>query len=136
MNIECLADQLAERILLPRLDLHRHGISRTLRGENFNASENVTGWGTPLVPAAFCGNQNDGGQMAVCYTILEPGVRNGVSTTCPRAGIGIGESSDPMFKLRVGRKHGIALSVHGRAGCATAGMIPWRGIQEYVPSVI
>jgi DNA (cytosine-5)-methyltransferase 1 len=39
--------------------------------------------------------------------ILEPGARTGVSTTDPRAGIGIGESGDPMFTLQAGKQHGV-----------------------------
>jgi DNA (cytosine-5)-methyltransferase 1 len=41
--------------------------------------------------------------------ILEAGARTGVSTTDPRAGIGIGESTDPMFTLQAGKQHGVAV---------------------------
>ena len=40
--------------------------------------------------------------------ILEAGARTGVSTTDPRAGIGIGESGDPMFTLQSGKQHAVA----------------------------
>jgi DNA (cytosine-5)-methyltransferase 1 len=39
--------------------------------------------------------------------ILEVGARTGVSTDDVRAGIGIGESGDPMFTLQSGKHHGI-----------------------------
>ena len=54
------------------------------------------------------------------YPILEPGARTGISTSDPRAGIGIGEPGDPMFTLQAGKQHGIALSIRGRKGGATA----------------
>jgi DNA (cytosine-5)-methyltransferase 1 len=81
-------------------------IAHTFRGEGFDASEDGTGRGTPLVPTV--------------YPILEPGSRTGVSTTDPRAGIGIGEPSDPMFTLQAGKQHAIAVSIRGRDGGATA----------------
>lgn len=37
----------------------------------------------------------------------EPGARTGTSTTDPRAGIGIGQTGDPMFTLQAGKQHGI-----------------------------
>ena len=54
------------------------------------------------------------------YPILEPGARTGISTSDPRAGIGIGGPGDPMFTLQAGKQHGIALSIRGRKGGATA----------------
>jgi DNA (cytosine-5)-methyltransferase 1 len=52
-----------------------------------------------------------GGQVAVVYPILEPGARTGVSTTDPRAGIGVGSGDDPMFTLQAGKQHGVAISM-------------------------
>jgi DNA (cytosine-5)-methyltransferase 1 len=149
-------------------------IAHSLRGEGFDASEDGTGRGTPLIPVAFrtagdgcvfeegqttaplttatdpCANilafsskddgrdaandisptlrsmnhnashANGGGQVAIAYPILEPGSRTGVSTTDPRAGIGIGRDGDPMFTLQAGKTHGIAVSLRGRDGGATA----------------
>ncbi|WP_263353332.1 DNA (cytosine-5-)-methyltransferase [Acidicapsa acidisoli] len=108
-------------------------IAHSLRGEGFDASEDGTGRGTPLVPVAFsckddgrdvtndlsptlrsmnhdASHANGGGQVAVCYPILEPGSRTGVSTTDPRAGMGVGDPEDPMFTLQSGKQHGIAVS--------------------------
>ncbi len=70
-------------------------IAHSLRAEGFDASEDGTGRGTPLVP---------------CYPILEAGARTGKSTTDLRAGIGIGGESDPMFTLQAGKQHAVAFS--------------------------
>jgi len=72
-------------------------VAHALRGEGFDASENGTGRGTPLVP--------------MCLPILEVGARTGTSTTDIRAGSGTGESGDPMFTLQAGKQHGV-LSFH------------------------
>lgn len=118
-------------------------IAHSLRGEGFDASGDGTGRGTPLVPVAFSckddgrdstdnlsptlrsmnhhsSHANGGGQVAVCYPILEPGSRTGTSTTDPRAGIGIGDPQAPMFTLQARKQHGIAVSLRGREGGATA----------------
>ena len=78
--------------------------AHTLRGEGFDASEDGTGRGTPLV----------------AIPLLEVGKRTGVSTTDPRAGIGIGKEGDPMFTLQAGAQHGVAVGValRGRDGGA------------------
>lgn len=55
--------------------------------------------------------------------ILEAGARTGVSTSDPRAGIGIGEDGDPMFSLQAGKQHAVAFGGNNTAGpidCATA----------------
>ena len=106
-------------------------VTHALRGEGFDASEDGTGRGTPLVPVAFSSKDhgadasedlsptlramphhgshaNGGGQMAVAVPLQEVGKRTGVSTTDPRAGIGIGEDGDPMFTLQAGARHGVA----------------------------
>lgn len=55
------------------------------------------------------GNQNGGGQVAIAtIPILEAGARTGVSTDDPRAGIGIGDETDPMFTLQAGKQHAVA----------------------------
>ena len=79
--------------------------THTPRGEGFDASEDGTGRGTPLVPIAV--------------PIQEVGKRTGVSTTDTRAGIGIGQDGDPMFTLQAGAQHGVAvepytLAIRGR----------------------
>jgi DNA (cytosine-5)-methyltransferase 1 len=75
-------------------------IAHTLRGEGFDASEDGTGRGTPLVPVAI--------------PILEAGARTGNSTSDPRAGIGIGSDSDPMFTLQAGKQHAVAFTQNQR----------------------
>lgn len=70
-------------------------IAHTLSAEGFDASEDGTGRGTPIVP------------------ILEAGARTGKSTDDPRAGIGIGDPGDPgdpMFTLQAGKQHAIAFT--------------------------
>ena len=42
--------------------------------------------------------------------ILEAGARTGVSTTDPRAGMGIGEDGDPMYTLQAGKQHAVELA--------------------------
>jgi DNA (cytosine-5)-methyltransferase 1 len=42
--------------------------------------------------------------------ILEAGARTGVSTSDPRAGIGIGQPGDPMFTVQRGKQHAVAFS--------------------------
>jgi DNA (cytosine-5)-methyltransferase 1 len=114
-------------------------VTHSLRGEGFDASEDGTGRGTPLVPVAFSfkdyGNDaaddlsptlrslgaydaNGGSQMAVAFPILEAGARTGVSTTDPRAGMGIGSDGDPMFTLQAGKQHAVAFDLRGRDGGA------------------
>ena len=106
-------------------------VTHTLKGEGFDASEDGTGRGTPLVPVAFSSKDhgadatadlsptlramphhtspaNGGGQMAVAIPMQEIGKRTGVSTDDPRAGIGIGQDGDPMFTLQAGAQHGVA----------------------------
>lgn len=80
-------------------------VAHTLKGEGFDASEDGTGRGTPLVPVAV--------------PLQEIGKRTGVSTDDPRAGIGIGQDGDPMFTLQAGAQHGVAyepytLAIRGR----------------------
>jgi DNA (cytosine-5)-methyltransferase 1 len=68
-------------------------VTHSLRGEGFDASEDGTGRGTPLVPVA--------------YPLQEVGKRTGASTDDVRAGIGIGGAADPMFTLQAGAQHGV-----------------------------
>lgn len=64
--------------------------AHALRGGGFDASEDGTGRGTPIIP------------------ILEPGKRTGKSTDDTRCGLGVGEAGDPMFTLQGGAQHAIA----------------------------
>lgn len=81
-------------------------VTHSLRGEGFDASEDGTGRGTPLVPVAI--------------PIQEVGARTGTSTTDPRAGIGVGSDGDPMFTLQAGKQHAVAFNLRGRDGGAQA----------------
>ena len=97
-------------------------IAHSLRAEGADASEDGTGRGTPIV--AFGWNKSAAQSMAVtegttdalCASptsnpavipIQEIGKRTGKSTTDPRAGVGIGESGDPMYSLQAGAQHGV-----------------------------
>ncbi|WP_052004214.1 DNA cytosine methyltransferase [Paramagnetospirillum caucaseum] len=81
-------------------------VTHSLRGEGFDASEDGTGRGTPLVPVAI--------------PIQEAGARTGISTTDVRAGIGVGSDGDPMFTLQAGKQHAVAFNLRGRDGGAQA----------------
>ena len=107
-------------------------VTHALSAEGFDASEDGTGRGTPLVPVAFsakdhgadatenlsptlramphdASHANGGGQMAVAVPLLEVGKRTGPSSTDDlRAGLGIGKDGDPMFTLQAGAQHGVA----------------------------
>jgi DNA (cytosine-5)-methyltransferase 1 len=71
---------------------HANLVAHSLRADGFDASEDGTGRGTPLV----------------VLPTLEAGAHTGKSTDDPRAGIGIGESGDPMFTLQSRKQHAIA----------------------------
>ena len=86
---------------------------------------------TPYQDIAHC--LNAGGMGRIDYEtesfvvdaaipILEAGARTGVSTTDPRAGIGIGADGDPMFTLQAGKQHGVAYAAD-TAPCLRAGNI-------------
>lgn len=64
-------------------------VSHTLRADGFDASEDGTGRGTPLVPISEVGAKTQMG-----------GGRNGC---------GIGEIDDPMFTLQAGKQHGVGV---------------------------
>ena len=48
--------------------------------------------------------------LPVAYPLLEVGKRTGVSTTDPRAGVGIGNDNDPMYTLQAGAQHGVCVT--------------------------
>ncbi len=114
-------------------------IAHSLRGEGFDASEDGTGRGIPLVPEnpiAFSGKDygadaadnaptlramghdkshaNAGGQIAVAIPLQEIGKRTGVSAADPGVGIGIGQDGDAMFTLQAAAQHGIAFAQNSR----------------------
>jgi DNA (cytosine-5)-methyltransferase 1 len=60
---------------------------------------------------------NGGGQVGVVVVpIQEVGKRTGISTTDPRAGIGIGNDGDPMYTLQAGAQHGVVAFGGNRTG--------------------
>lgn len=104
-------------------------VTHALTGEGHDASEDGTGRGVPLITFSskddgrdvqrnktptlramnnHKGEPNGGGQMAVAYPLLEVGARTGKSASDPRAGAGIGDSSDPMFTLQSSKQHGVS----------------------------
>lgn len=66
--------------------------SHGLKADGFDASEDGTGRGTPIIP------------------ILEVGKRCGTCDSA-RDGLGIGDDGDPMFTLQSGAQHGVCAPV-------------------------
>lgn len=64
--------------------------------------------GTRVSPELPASTLAKGSRMHVAYPVQEVGKRTGTSTTDPRAGIGVGQSDDPMFTLQAGAQHGVA----------------------------
>ena len=97
-------------------------VTHALRADGFDASEDGTGRGTPLVPMAFSNRMGATDEVtetlrsgchgalpmvAQAIPIQEVGKRTGASTGDPRAGIGIGNEGDPMYTLQAGAQHGV-----------------------------
>jgi len=158
-------------------------VAHSLRAEGFDASEDGTGRGTPLVPVGIAresgqgwwqedeiagsldanmgmsghanraaivafsakdhgadamedcsptlragghtgSHANAGVMPAVCMPILEAGARTGKSTDDPRAGMGVGESGDPMFTLQSGKQHAVAFAENQRGEIRTSDISP------------
>jgi DNA (cytosine-5)-methyltransferase 1 len=83
-------------------------VTHALTAEGFDASEDGTGRGCPLV----------------AIPILEAGARTGKSTTDPRAGMGVGEDGDPMYTLQSGKQHAVAFHAHQDPIAAYDVMLP------------
>ncbi len=78
------------------------GITHSLRGEGFDASEDGSGRGTPLVPV-FAGNVIPIADMATRHTDTDgSGGEAGKGH-----GLGIGGPEDPMFTLTKGDRHSV-----------------------------
>jgi DNA (cytosine-5)-methyltransferase 1 len=116
-------------------------VTHSLTGEGFDAGEDGTGRGTPLVPWSITPSNSNkdynarsnefsqaitpsgnrpsarGGDL-IAVPILEAGARTGKSTDDPRAGIGIGDPGDPMFSLQAGKQHAIGFSSKDSGGDA------------------
>lgn len=66
-----------------------HLVTHALRAEGFDASEDGTGRGTPIIPIAEIGAKTQMGDG--------------------RNGCGIGQPGDPMFTLQAGKQHGVGV---------------------------
>ena len=113
-------------------------VTHTLRGEGFDASEDGTGRGTPLVPVGYrtsgnCGAWATGDKTDALTTGTDPSshviaypintqmaLRCAETSNSSREGIGVGEQNDRGFTLQANHSHAIALSLCGRDGGATA----------------
>ena len=74
-------------------------ITHALRAEGFDASEDGTGRGTPLV------------SVSAPIHLLEVGARCGEADE--REGLGVGAEGDPMFTLQGSKQHGVAFTSKG-----------------------
>lgn len=100
-------------------------ITHALTGEGFDASEDGTGRGTPLVPVAYrvtgndgaydtgdkvcaLGTQTDPSGHVVAIPLLEIGKGSSSRGEGPN-GSGFGSDGDPMFTLQAGAQHGIGI---------------------------
>ena len=72
--------------------------------------------GTRVSPELPASTLAKGSRMHVAYPVQEVGKRTGISTTDPRAGIGVGQSDDPMFTLQAGAQHGVAVGFNWQNG--------------------
>jgi len=94
----------------------------------------------PVVAVVQAIHENQRGEITTndVVPLLEVGARTGNSTTNIRAGIGIGNSQDPMYTLQSGKQHGVGVAsrvrrltpvecerLQGFPDGYTA--IPWRG---------
>jgi hypothetical protein len=95
-------------------------IARTLKADGFDASEDGTGRGTPIIAATLLGGaRKDGGDsyddiplVASAIPIQESGKRTGTSSISTKAGDGIGADGDPMYTLGADSRHAVAVDVH------------------------
>ena len=78
-------------------------VTHTLRGDGFDASEDGTGRGTPLVAGTVSSKWAKG---------------TGASTDDVSIGMGIGHDGDAMYTLQAAAQHGVAFDLRGRIGGA------------------
>jgi site-specific DNA-cytosine methylase len=109
--------------------------THSLRADGFDASEDGTGRGTPLmpvktgyqgdtlvtqdglwpcIPSQSCNNGGGGG--AIFVPILEAGKRCGTRDSA-RDGIGVGQAGDPMFTLQAVAQHAVAFNWQSGGDC-------------------
>ena len=115
-------------------------VAHSLRGEGFDASEDGTGRGTPIVPVhAFDARQSDvvqygdmtgpldtdGHSVAVAIPIISDADRadSSAQTPSPDAegrirlrdpGLGIGDDGDPMYTLQATKPHAVAFNTYNQ----------------------
>lgn len=92
----------------------RFDVAHSLRGEAFDASEDGTGRGTPLVPiglswqkSAISITLDKSTTPAVAYPIDTQNMTEGHAS----GGIGFGAEQDPSFTLSKGHSHAVAFGV-------------------------
>ena len=74
-------------------------VAHTLRGEGFDASEDGSGRGTPLVP---------------CFPInTQMALRGADTSNTSREGVGIAKNGDPAFTLQAAHSHAVAYRTAG-----------------------
>jgi DNA (cytosine-5)-methyltransferase 1 len=101
-------------------------ISHTLKAEGFDASEDGTGRGVPVISAAVCAKwaKGTGGpagdECQNLIPILEVGGGTSSRGSGPN-GAGIGRPGDPMFTLQAGKQH------------AVCEVLAWDGVQITSP---
>lgn len=101
-------------------------VAHALRGEGFDASEDGTGRGTPLVPLAF-GHQNSAHQGISASSEITPtldksktpAVAYPINTQIAMrhealgegTGMGVGEGGDPSYTLQAGHSHAVGVGM-------------------------
>ena len=97
-------------------------VAHSLRADGFDASEDGTGRGTPLVPVAFAQNQRDEVRAVAGALAAEPGMKQQTyiaiqnATRCKdQNGLGVSAPGEPMYTLDGASQHAIAFSAkeHG-----------------------
>jgi DNA (cytosine-5)-methyltransferase 1 len=86
-------------------------VAHSLRGEGFDASEDGTGRGVPLIPVTYSIMPQNSGKD---YKARPVDATRGQDQN----GLGIGEPGAPMFTLDQGSQHGVAFALRGREGGA------------------
>lgn len=127
-------DQLG-RYGCPNCEGEGLGVAHTLRGEGFDASEDGTGRGTPLVPVlpfdttqvTSRANRSNPKPGDPCHPLAAGAHAPAIAQAVPiqecnvsRAnlngtGTGIGLDGDPMFTLQAAQPHGIAYAIQAGA---------------------
>lgn len=122
--------------MAPCLNASARGVERAgdPRGQDCVVAYGGNNTAGPLEVATACNAKGGAGRMdfesetfVVAIPIQEPGKRTGVSTTDPRAGIGIGVDGDPMYTLQAGAQHAVCVTGGGNARAQSRGRGRERG---------